>query len=291
MLPNGRSNNNIPCVPKRKIGFLKTHKCASSSVQNILLRYVLKHNLNVVLPEKHNYLGYDRQFTRGMIANTVWEKANLIYDMFLCHTRWNHEEISQVLERGNEDKDIFYFSILRDPVSLYRSYWDYYGLAKRFNSTLDAYAKSVISKTTTVYTDVSKRPPGYNQMLTDFGLDFRSMIINNGSSVKSIKDNVIKKIQEIDQTFDLIILADDEYFEDGMILLKNSLCWKYEDVINVKHLVKKNPSYLSDESGKIIKGSGSLSICNCMNDPQYQLTLFDPAQFCFRLALARLHFI
>merc|ERR1712083_199130 len=67
------------------------------------------------------------------------------------------------------------------------------------------------------------------------------------------KDNVIKKIHEIDQTFDLIILADDEYFEDGMILLKNSLCWKYEDVMNVKHLVFKHQSYLSDESVKIIK--------------------------------------
>ena len=49
------------CKPKRKIGFLKTHKCASSSIQNVLMRFVIKNKLNVVLPGKTNlnFFGHD----------------------------------------------------------------------------------------------------------------------------------------------------------------------------------------------------------------------------------------
>ena len=45
------------CAKKTKIAFLKTHKCASSSVQNMLMRFGLEHELNFVLPSAGNYLG------------------------------------------------------------------------------------------------------------------------------------------------------------------------------------------------------------------------------------------
>ena len=38
------------CIPVNKFGFLKTHKCGSTTVQNMLLRYVIKHDLNLVMP-------------------------------------------------------------------------------------------------------------------------------------------------------------------------------------------------------------------------------------------------
>ena len=39
------------CREKTKIVYLKTHKCASSSLQNIFLRFGEKRNLNFVLPK------------------------------------------------------------------------------------------------------------------------------------------------------------------------------------------------------------------------------------------------
>ena len=45
------------CEKKHKIGFLKTHKCASSSIQNILFRFGLKNQLTFALPSTGNYLG------------------------------------------------------------------------------------------------------------------------------------------------------------------------------------------------------------------------------------------
>jgi hypothetical protein len=45
------------CQKQTNIGFLKTHKCASSSVQNILMRFGVKNQLNFVLPSAGNYVG------------------------------------------------------------------------------------------------------------------------------------------------------------------------------------------------------------------------------------------
>ena len=38
------------CNKETKIVFLKTHKCASSSLQNIFLRFGEKNNLNFAIP-------------------------------------------------------------------------------------------------------------------------------------------------------------------------------------------------------------------------------------------------
>ena len=256
---------------------MKTHKCASTSVQNILLRYAIKHNLNIVLPEKEatdrwnlndGYSVYDRignpvqpQFRRNLIKNTVWEKTNLKYHMFLLHTRWNHREISDVMNDQGKD-DVFYFSILREPVSVYRSYWDYFQLSNVYNQTLDEYAKTIISKYV-IHNNMNRRPPGYNQMLTDFGMYFNDMFkkdMSNGDE-KVLRKEITKKLNEIDHNFDLILIAEEKFYEDGIILLRHALCWEFEDIINVKrntftesNLGQNTKSSLSDESRTIIKG-------------------------------------
>ena len=58
-----------------------------------------------------------------------------------------------------------------------------------------------------------------NGLLYEFGLeenDFRN------------KSKIQEKIQEIDQTFDLILLM--ENFNESMVLLKHALCWSYDDL-------------------------------------------------------------
>ena len=45
------------CQETTKIVYLKTHKCASSSIQNILFRFGLKNQLTFALPSTGNYLG------------------------------------------------------------------------------------------------------------------------------------------------------------------------------------------------------------------------------------------
>ena len=262
------------CKPIRKVGFLKMIKCASTTIQNMLLRYSVKHNLNVVLPEQHrdkddpqnlkfeysvqNLDGIEvqPQFSRKQIEGTVWEKAHLEYHMFILHTRWNHDEISSVLSDQGKG-DVFYFSILRDPVLLYRSYWDYFGLSRKFGNTLDEYAKTVISKYV-LSRNMTYCLHGYNQMLTGFGMYCHDMMHQEKTRTEKLTayEHLQKKVDEIAQKFNLILLADEEHYDDGMILLKEALCWDFEDIINVPHNVypATQRSYLSKEAKAIIKG-------------------------------------
>jgi hypothetical protein len=63
------------------------------------------------------------------------------------------------------------------------------------------------------------------------------------------------KIQDIDETFDIILLADSEFFEDSIILLKDALCWQYQDMINFQLNSKKTET----------KSSLSLAARNALN--------------------------
>ena len=63
------------------------------------------------------------------------------------------------------------------------------------------------------------------------------------------------QVQEINDNFDLILLADEDYFDDSIILLKNALCWSYEEMINLKlNSHSQMQSQLSSWGRKMIKG-------------------------------------
>ena len=63
-------------APVEKIGFMKTHKTASSTVQNILLRYGMNAGLNFVLPGAGSHLGPpDRQYELTTPFSSSWYKS------------------------------------------------------------------------------------------------------------------------------------------------------------------------------------------------------------------------
>ena len=78
-------------MTKKSVGFLKSHKCASSSVQNILMRWGVKQEMNFVLPSSGNYMRSETQlkYSRDMLADTEWEKKGLDYHIICLHTVWD----------------------------------------------------------------------------------------------------------------------------------------------------------------------------------------------------------
>ena len=155
--------------------------------------------------------------------------------MFLLHSIWNHGEIAKTLsDHGNA----FYFSIIRDPAVQFRSLWDYFGLSKKHKKTIEEY----------VLEELEQGRPGRNSMLHDFGLP-------RGAMNDRVK--IEEKIKEIDKTFDLILLADKDYINDSIILLKYALCWEYKDMINfqLNSQNKQLVTSLSPRAYQALKGN------------------------------------
>merc|ERR1719244_1607833 len=155
------------CEKKNKVAFLKTHKCASSSLQNILMRYGLKNDLNFVLPSSGNYLGRYVKYQRSMIANTPWERAGMDYQIFCLHPIWNYKEVNRTL-----GSDTTYITIIRDPVELFESLWVYAGMENYFHTDLETFA---LSPKTGIFANRAFKNLGRNQMLWDSGLSSKDM--------------------------------------------------------------------------------------------------------------------
>ena len=212
-----------------------------------MLRYALKHELNIVLPKSGNYLGHKSPFSADLLIGTPWQIAGLHYNLFCLHNRWNGAEVEKLFGRMKNQRPI-YFTILRDPVDLFISLWDYLELGTKVifllhffscknpnthvfifffipkvygGITLEEYA---LSNKKGEYQDrINSGAYGRNQMMWDFGLN--PVHFDNDTSIKA-------KIAEIDSTFDLVLIT--EKFGESMVLLKDLLCWDYADVTNLK---------------------------------------------------------
>ena len=134
------SDDQNNCPKRKHIMFLKTHKCASSSIQNILLRFGDSKDLFFALPKTDNYLGHPTRFSRRFVLDPFMLKNryNLSYSIIAHHLRFNYKELVSILP-----EDTIFITILRDPVKLFESlfvYYDYAWNAFRQNLTLDQFA-------------------------------------------------------------------------------------------------------------------------------------------------------
>lgn len=118
----------------------------------------------------------------------------------------------------------FYFSILRNPISLLESSYVYYKEdVPAFKTSEDV--NKYLASPTKYYLPANYKQNIYarNIMWFDFGYD------NNAEDDTNYIQVVLK---EIEQNFNLILIAD--YFDESMILLKHTLCWDLDDVIYFK---------------------------------------------------------
>ena len=63
--------------PQRYVVFQKTHKCSSTTIQNILLRYAMNHDLVLVLPKEGIHLSHSsNKFNSLFIQDAEWYQVN-----------------------------------------------------------------------------------------------------------------------------------------------------------------------------------------------------------------------
>lgn len=218
------STNLDICFPKTNIAFLKTHKCAGSSIQNILMRYGDSHNLTFVLPKTGNYLGHPVPFSRTMVPASRLSSYNILAH----HTRLDYNEIRSVMPRNS-----IYITILRNPIEVFESAYSYYG----FKDILGANLHKFISKVPTVNEKVVhkrfKNKFGSNQMMFDLGAD--PAIFSNETLIKQY-------IYKLESWFDFVLISD--RMDESLVLLRHLLCWDMDDVVTFK-LNARDPKFKS----------------------------------------------
>ncbi|ESO99994.1 hypothetical protein LOTGIDRAFT_158219 [Lottia gigantea] len=227
-LPYGSHPSSITsqCRPKTNIMFLKVHKAGSSTVFNVLGRFVINNKLNMAIPYKkkhtarYNYLGNSSFLTKDMVLPLPEGQR---YNMFLNHVVYNRTFFDMILPR-----DTFYLAIVRNPEERFSSAAKYFGLVHRL---------STFSKTPFVFEQFLKDPNKFgntdlvhNQMAHDFGIPKTQY--NNQSFVEEY-------IQKLDREFNLVLLLD--YFDESLIMLRRKLCWSLKDVLYLKQNSASKP--------------------------------------------------
>ncbi|XP_032824733.2 galactosylceramide sulfotransferase-like [Petromyzon marinus] len=211
-----------PEVLHTDIVFLKTHKTASSTFQNILFRFGEKHNLTFAFPYMTYQFIYPHDFMASFVAPLPLRAAGGRFHILSSHMRFQKDEVARVMSPM-----AMYLSIVRRPENNFESVFYYY---ESVVSAFDAagkhsygrdHLKTFLENAETFY-KLEKMPTAFvrNPMAFDFGLT---------PNISVSSDEFATGLAELDAKFDLVMIT--ERFDESMILAKEMLGWEMEDVV------------------------------------------------------------
>ncbi|XP_072266203.1 galactose-3-O-sulfotransferase 2-like [Pyxicephalus adspersus] len=202
------------CQPKTNIFFLKTHKTASSTIVNILFRYGEFHNLTFALPVQSIDFALPSPFSATKV-NGFTESGKKTFNIMCHHMRFMLPEVQKVMPY-----DTFYFTVLRNPIYQMESSFSYFKNQEPFAKA--ANLEDFLNNTSKYYdVKMAYSHMAKNFMTFDLGFDHNGL-----DSIKNVK--LIQGTVEI--IFDLVLIT--EYFDESLILLKEALCWSFDDVLS-----------------------------------------------------------
>ncbi|XP_014248540.1 galactosylceramide sulfotransferase-like [Cimex lectularius] len=201
---------------RQNIFFLKAHKCASSTLQNILMRYGFSRNLDFVLPAVGNYIGNPEFFNGKLIPQPLRSHSGK-YNIFTHHTRYNFSATKDVMY-----PDCAFVTILRNPPDLFESLYSFYHLEKLTKSTFKQFIND------------PKKHKNLKQQrfLNKIGLNQMSWDLGNNELENLSKAKIKKFIRKIEREFDLVLIS--EYIEASLVLLCDLMKWPLKHVAFLK---------------------------------------------------------
>jgi galactosylceramide sulfotransferase/galactose-3-O-sulfotransferase 3 len=210
--------------PVDNITFLKVHKCASSSLANILVRYGLRKDLNFALPKLDNgHIGWPNSFQPTHVLNI---QENQPINILAYHIVYNMENVAKVMPKGTK-----IVGILREPWTQFKSTMNFFKELRQIKFTTRDTVKEFLDN-----------PQKYEKRLF-FGfsgkrLGYKSVTHNFLSSEMGLPESYFGdegKIREyihfLDEHVDLVMLR--EYYSQSVVLMRRLLCWDLSDVITM----------------------------------------------------------
>ncbi|CAH1794716.1 unnamed protein product, partial [Owenia fusiformis] len=220
----------------KNVYFAKTHKAASTTIQNLLFRYGEKYNLTFAMPWNIHRAGYPNHFTPDVIMPLA--KGYNEYNVFCHHTRF-HPRVLDFMPH-----DTLYIGAVRSVEKqflsgyMYHKFYECYGM-KNENITqvleiMQGYKHGL---------QCSKwKVSSQSEQMFDFGLQIEDM-----SNITMIKDY----IHYLDSVFDFIFVAD--YFYESLVLLADILNLPLSDMVFYQLMQVKRHPELSTKDILILK--------------------------------------
>ncbi|XP_071855382.1 uncharacterized protein [Apostichopus japonicus] len=243
---NWYSKVKVQCETSQgNIVFIKTHKTGSTSLTAILNRFGFSRNLSFVQMADSSAGHFNYQSPSLSKNFSVFlppigvAKDDLSsykgYNISTVHVRYKRPLMEALMCRDN----VFYITILREPVTQLLSALQYFDVAaknlppKFSNRSFEESVLAIVNQTK-VY---ERSPFAWNNQLFDLGF----------SKGKMRKDNLVKKyISRLNNELDLVLIM--EYFDESLILLKKLLCWTFEDILYVKRRIQPSTQSIHTQS-------------------------------------------
>ncbi|XP_060069064.1 galactose-3-O-sulfotransferase 3-like [Ylistrum balloti] len=210
---------------KRHIAFLKVHKAASSTAQNIFLRYANRRDLVVVMPHVPKFF-YPNIISTGSTVtskNILPPPANRSYEILCCHVLYNREAFVKIMPI-----DTIYIGIIREPFEHFTSILNYFRPGEILNIN-DTMAVSKYLQEPSRYTKRTSNSYANNRMAREFGFPSDLFTTHNKTEVQLY-------LQKLESEFELMIIV--EQFDECMVLMRRLLNWKLSDILYIKKNVK-----------------------------------------------------
>ncbi|XP_030075656.1 galactose-3-O-sulfotransferase 3 isoform X2 [Microcaecilia unicolor] len=200
------------------VAFLKTHKTASSTVQNIFFRFAERHNLTVALP--HNTCEHQFCYPQNFSIRFV-HPYTIHPSIVASHMRLNTSELKRLMPN-----DTAYVTILREPAAMFESLFSYYNqYCLSFKTVPNASMDAFLSNPLKYYQPQEKYSMyAHNTLIYDLGGD-----IDHATEDEGYILDFIKKMESL---FSLVMIA--EYFDESLVLMRRLFSWDLEDIVYVK---------------------------------------------------------
>ncbi|KAI5629061.1 galactose-3-O-sulfotransferase 3 [Silurus asotus] len=206
-------------VKHTNVVFLKTHKTASSTVQNIFFRFAERNNLTVGLPVTpcdHQFC-YPRLFSSHFV-----HPHTLPPNIVTNHLRFSRSELQRLMPNNT-----IYITILREPGAMFESLFSYYNqYCDSFKRVPNGSLEAFLNNPWAYYRPEEKDSMYARNTLTfDLGGD-------KDRPHADLERYAKRFAAEVEYTFSLVMIA--EYFDESLVLLRHLLSWDLEDVLYIK---------------------------------------------------------
>ncbi|CAC5371436.1 GAL3ST2 [Mytilus coruscus] len=218
------------------IAFLKVHKAASTTIQNMLFRFGTERNLTFVIPSVDSIYPNVISLLESVTSNNIRPIPLLSthFDILCLHVLYNRTAFEHILPN-----DTVYIGTLRDPFEYFISLMLYFPIMfERLNISgpraisdfLEDPEKHDVSIAIEKYALYSFTK---NRMAIEYGFPLE-LLLNS----RSRRNDIQRYIEQLDKEFALVIIV--EHFDESVILLKRILRWSTKDIIYIRKNANAN---------------------------------------------------